>query len=325
MILLIRGDRSKDITIEAGDTLLVNAASQFVEITGSVNRPGIYEILEGEILEDIIDFSLGFNPIANKSNISVTFLDLKQAAIVQKNITSLDQSLENALSINVFNYVSEGTSNVQVLGAVEEPGFYDISKYKNLESLISDLKFVNVYPWLAVLEQFDENKLIKSTILFNLNDPSTYKSIELFPNSKVYFLNISDRSFYTEESFAISESFDLDETTNNKIQDYVLRINFKNDTYKLPIYGKFYVKSFIDFLGLDMTDVDNSVTYVSPLDDTIVSDLYKNMQFTAKKYHTVTFRSPLNNLISVSISGAVEFPGKYTLTSDSTVQDLYEL
>ena len=74
-----------------------------------------------------------------------------------------------------------------------------------------------------------------------------------------------------------------------------------------------------------MTDVDNSVTYVSPLDDTIVSDLYKNMQFTAKKYHTVTFRSPLNNLISVSISGAVEYPGKYTLTSDSTVQDLYEL
>ena len=46
--LLIRGDRSNDLTIEAGDTILINAASQFVEIKGSVNRPAIYEILEDE-------------------------------------------------------------------------------------------------------------------------------------------------------------------------------------------------------------------------------------------------------------------------------------
>ena len=28
--LLIKGDRSNDLTIEAGDTILINAASQFV-------------------------------------------------------------------------------------------------------------------------------------------------------------------------------------------------------------------------------------------------------------------------------------------------------
>ena len=86
--LLIRGDRSKDLTIEAGDTLLINAASQFVEISGAVKRPGIYEILEGETLEDIADFALGFTQTANKSNISVSFLDLKKAAIVKKNINT---------------------------------------------------------------------------------------------------------------------------------------------------------------------------------------------------------------------------------------------
>ena len=82
--LLIKGDRSKDLTIEAGDTLLINAASQFVEISGAVKRPGIYEILEGETLKDIVDFALGFTQTANKSNISVSFLDLNKAAIVKK-------------------------------------------------------------------------------------------------------------------------------------------------------------------------------------------------------------------------------------------------
>ena len=44
-----------------------------------------------------------------------------------------------------------------------------------------------------------------------------------------------------------------------------------------------------------------------------------------KKYNTLSFRSPTNNLISVSISGAVEFPGTYTLSDNSTVGDLYML
>ena len=56
-----------------------------------------------------------------------------------------------------------------------------------------------------------------------------------------------------------------------------------------------------------------------------ISDNYQSMQFTAKKFNTVTFRSPENNLISVSISGAVQYPGVYTLKNNSTVEDLYQL
>ena len=311
--LLIRGDRSKDLTIEAGDTLLINAASQFVEINGAVKRPGIYEILEGEVLEDIVDFALGFTQTANKSNISVSFLDLNKAAIVTKNINNLDQSLKNTLSINVFNYETEDIANIQVLGAVEQPGFYDIKKYTNLEDLIANLEFVDVYPWLGVLEQFDENKLIKSSVLFSLNDPSTYNSVELMPNSKVYFTNINDRSF------------EASEMTKKSVEDFALVINHSQGTFKLPVYGKYSVKSFVDLLGLDMRDVDEKATYISPLEDIVINDNYQSMQFIAAKYNTVSFRSPSNNLITVSVSGAVEFPGTYTLNDDSSVQDLYEL
>jgi protein involved in polysaccharide export with SLBB domain len=311
--LLIRGDRSKDLTIEAGDTLLINAASQFVEINGAVKRPGIYEILEDEILEDIVDFALGFTQTANKSNISVSFLDLNKAVIVKKNTNNLNQSIKNALKIQVFNYINEETANTQVLGAIEQPGFYDIEKYKNLEDLIASLKFVDVYPWLAVLEQFDENKIIKSSVLFSLNDTSTYKSIELMPNSKVYFTNIDDRSF------------NVSEMTKKLINDYELRLNHKQGNFKLPVYGKYSVKSFIDLLGLDMSNVDERATYISPLEDIVINDNYKDMQFTASKFNTLSFRSPDNNLISVSIEGAVEFPGTYTLNDNSSIEDLYQL
>ena len=311
--LLIKGNRSNDLTIEAGDTLLINAASQFVEITGAVKRPGIYEVLEGETINSLVDFALGFNQTANKSNISVSFLDLNEASIVKKNVDTLDQNLQNALSVNVFNYVNEPSANILVQGAIEEPGFYNALKYRKLTDLINDLKFIDVYPWLAVLEQFDENKLIKSTVLFNLNDPNTYTSVELLPNSRIYFANIDTRSF------------DVSETSRKLITEYELRLSHRQGNFRLPVYGKYSVSSFINLLGLDMSDVDNIATYVSPLKNIVVNDNYKNMQYIAEKYNTVNFRSFDNDLIDVSISGAVDFPGTYVLNDDATIEDLYQL
>jgi polysaccharide export outer membrane protein len=49
------------------------------------------------------------------------------------------------------------------------------------------------------------------------------------------------------------------------------------------------------------------------------------MQFVAKKYNIVTFRSPVNDLITVTIRGAVDFPGTYTINSESVLSDLYAL
>ena len=311
--LLIKGNRSNDLTIEAGDTLLINAASQFVEITGAVKRPGIYEVLEGETINSLVDFALGFNQTANKSNISVSFLDLNEASIVKKNVDTLDQNLQNALSVNVFNYVNEPSANILVQGAIEEPGFYNALKYRKLTDLINDLKFIDVYPWLAVLEQFDENKLIKSTVLFNLNDPNTYTSVELLPNSRIYFANIDTRSF------------DVSETSRKLITEYELSLSHRQGNFRLPVYGKYSVSSFINLLGLDMSDVDNIATYVSPLKNIVVNDNYKNMQYIAEKYNTVNFRSFNNDLIEVSISGAVDFPGTYVLNDDATIEDLYQL
>ena len=311
--LLIRGDRSNDLTIEAGDTILINAATQFVEIDGAVNRPAIYEILEGEKIGDIVSFALGFTQTANKSNISISYLDLDNALVVTKTKVSLDQNLKNVLAVDVFNYVSEDKLSIKVSGAIEEPGFYDLEKYKNLEDLLEDLKFVDVYPWLGVLEQFDDNNLIKSTVLFNLNDKSTYQSIALLPNSRIYFANIDDRSF------------EVGAMALNMIDEYSLTLNFKEDSFQMPIIGKFSVKSFTDLLGFDMDNIDKNATYISPFDSLIIVDDFNNMNYVAKKYHNISFRSPVNDLISVSVSGAVDYPGNYTLKSDSTLYDLYKL
>ena len=312
--LLIDGDRTNDITIESGDVIVIGAASKFIDITGMVKRPGTYETIPGEDLSDILKFALGFSGGANTNKITLDKLDLESSSIIKIITNNTAYSLKDILSVNVFSYQNDNTSNVLVNGAVEEPGYYKLEDYVSLEELITDLNFINVYPWLAVLEQFDEDNMAKSTILFNLNDPNTFRSIKLLPNSRLFFANINSRRYGGVSDMA-----------KGLIADYDLRINHKQGTYTLPVFGRFDVKSFVDYLGLDMSDVEDEATYISPLDNIIIKDDYKNMQFTAKKYNTVSFRSPVNDLIRVTIRGAVDYPGTYTMNAGSVINDLYEL
>lgn len=311
--LLIDGDRSNDLTIESGDVIIVDAASKFISIAGQVKRPGVYEILPGEKLSDLLRYALGFSGGANFEKITLDKLDPTSSSIVNIITNDTSYNLKNILSVNVYPYQNDNKSDIRVLGAVEEPGYYKLEDYDSLGDLLNDLNFIDVYPWLAILEQFDDNNKTKTSVLFNLNDPSTYKSIKLLPNSKIFFANINSREFLAEEM------------TLELIQDYALNINHKQGSFKLPVFGNYSVKSFIDLLGLDMSDVDNKATYISPLEDLVITNDYRDMRFSAKKYSTLSFRSPIDDLIEVSISGAVEYPGIYTLQPNGTLEDLYSM
>ena len=251
--------------------------------------------------------------MANKSNINLSVLDTNLSTIKNKNVDSLSTGLSNILTVNVNTYVNKNIASISVAGSIKEPGLYEFGDNDSLAEFINELEFVDVYPWLAVLSQFDEDNLVKTSTLFSLKDPNTYKSIKLLPNSRLYFANINTREF------------DTDLVTKELISDYGLRINHKQGTFNLPVFGKFSVSSFIKLLGLDMSYVEDEATYISPLENVVIVDDYKNMQFIASKYNTINFRSPVNDLINISIGGAIDYPGSYTLQSDSTLQDLYNL
>ena len=312
--LLINGDRSDDVTIESGDVIVIDPAQQFINITGQVKRPAIYEVRKDETLSDLINFALGFTQTANKSNISLRMLDIKSSSVKNISVSNQESNLSNVLSVDVNPYVNKDIASIRISGSIKEPGFYPINSNETLEDVINKLEFVDVYPWLAVLEQFDDDNLVKSVTLFNLKDPNTYRSVKILPNSRLFFANIKTRAYNSVSSMA-----------KGLIADYDLRLNHKQGTYTLPVFGRFDVKSFVDYLGLDMSDVEDEATYISPLDSIVIKDDYKNMQFTAKKYNTISFRSPVNDLITVTIRGAVDFPGTYTMNAGSVIDDLYKL
>ena len=62
-----------------------------------------------------------------------------------------------------------------------------------------------------------------------------------------------------------------------------------------------------------MITIDHTSNLISPLENIIVNDNYEKMQFVMQKNIILFLRSPINDLIQVNITGAVEYPGTYTL------------
>ena len=146
--LLINGDRSKDISVEAGDVILIEPADQFVRLSGSIRRPAIYEIIEGEELKDLIKFGLGFQE-TTPSDITLKMLDRKTRTFINKKVSDLSTDLSDVFSVDVYPsykrgfynfYASEVTPandliNVYVSGAVKSPGTYTLESNTTLDEL----------------------------------------------------------------------------------------------------------------------------------------------------------------------------------------------
>jgi polysaccharide biosynthesis/export protein len=115
--LLMRGDKSRDISLLPGDVILIPAVNRQVAIMGSVSVPGIYEIKENSTLEDLIGFAGGLSPVAlgGKATVeriqdrairSVTEFDLNEQGLKKKlmegdlvSIRPLTARFENAVTL----------------------------------------------------------------------------------------------------------------------------------------------------------------------------------------------------------------------------------
>ena len=344
--LLIHGDRSNDYALDAGDTILVDSANNFVKLNGSVNRPMVYEILKSDKLEDIIDYGLGFKNTSNKSNILLSVLNLENSSIDTMQVSDMSTSLKDVISVSIFDYINENRSGIQVYGAVQEPGNYSLNKFKNLENLINSMNFIDVYPYLAVLEKFDRKSLKRETILFNLNDKSTFKNILLTENSKIYFLGIDSPERYllpkkpdlelvqTEDISLQKEDISLKvipvlldtkmlDASKLLVNSFSLSLQHKDGNYLMPVFGSYSIMDFVNYLGLDMSLSSPIATFISASEEEVMQMDYQDMNFETNKFQTVLFKNTLNDLISVEVAGAVNYPSIYTLRPGTSIEQLY--
>jgi len=144
---LLRGDATRDIRMQAGDTIFVPVAGPMVAVVGEVRRQAIYELKTERTIRDVLAMAGGIAPSAYRRRIQVERLEGNLArVVVDLNLEEVETSLSSfALQdgdiLRILPILPEVENAVQVTGNVQRPGKYEWKPGLTVGSLIPDEKF----------------------------------------------------------------------------------------------------------------------------------------------------------------------------------------
>jgi protein involved in polysaccharide export with SLBB domain len=151
--LLIDGKYKLDKRLRSGDVIFVESIKNVVTIDGAVKRPAKYELMEGENLDKVIDYSNGIKQTADLQNVSLErMLDgsLKSIKVVNTSQFNSIEAIDGDLVyIREFSY-----RTATITGAVYKPGQYTMAAGETIQDLIDKAGGFtdNAYPFGAVYE-----------------------------------------------------------------------------------------------------------------------------------------------------------------------------
>jgi protein involved in polysaccharide export with SLBB domain len=138
--LLVHGDKSNDMKLLAEDVLYIPAAGGQVAITGSVRKPAIYEIRDGETIGDLIDAAGKTSALSSTARISLDRVaDNKREAIeFGFDTTGLAAKLADGDILRVSAILPAYQKTVTLRGNVANPGHFGWHPEMRLSELIPD-------------------------------------------------------------------------------------------------------------------------------------------------------------------------------------------
>ncbi len=137
--------------LEPGDVIFVPTMGRRVTVVGEIVRPAIYELKDGEDLEDLIDFAGGLTPAASPDNISITrTLPVSRRTAAGNNTTFVTvdyrdilsgtrpaEVMENGDSVTVFGILGPIRNSVSLVGPVWQPGRYEFNPGMTLQDVVA--------------------------------------------------------------------------------------------------------------------------------------------------------------------------------------------
>tara|TARA_B100000427_G_scaffold34558_1_gene25095 strand:+ start:147 stop:2051 length:1905 start_codon:yes stop_codon:yes gene_type:complete len=305
-----------DFRLIDGDTIHIPPVKNRVEIQGSILRPGYYELLQGDSLNDLINYAAGLKPKAS-SIISLDTVIPFENRTSQDNIISslnIDLNVANDIKLNngdkvMVREIGDSNSKVEIFGRVKVPGLYSAT-----------------------------NMTLKDILDFagGFDDPVFRKTIR---EDEIIILRKDENRFYSQEiksTYADADKIDLN--INDKIFVYE-SINYRNSpTYRVegevvkpgtyPLRKGITLQQALSLAG--------GLTELSTINNIIISQEFTeidetDLEFTEVKNvanfdldfelssNTVIKALPFENVVSVE--GNVYKPGLVAFVKGITMSD----
>jgi len=322
--LLLKGDKSKDKILQAGDIIFIPVTGPLAGIAGNLRRPAIYEMKGKYNLGSLIDLSGGLIPSAYTQQIQVErIIKGESQIVVDLNVKDLAASknflLQDADLVKVFSIVDKDLNAIYLNGNVKRPGKYEFKPGMRVKDLLKDPKEVlaETFFGYALIKRLNPPGLGSYLIPFNLGklllENDANNNIVLRPQDSVY---IFSRWFFEDRPFVAIEGevrnggkFDLAE--NMKVKDAILTAgDLAKDAY-LP-------KAEIIRRGKNR---EYKTIYFN-VAKALAGDPEENLPLQTEDRIIIHSLWEERWKEMVSISGEVKKPNEYLLTESMTVSDL---
>jgi protein involved in polysaccharide export with SLBB domain len=146
--LLLKGEKSKDVRLLAGDVIFIPAAGSQVALTGSVGKPAIYELKRDRkgaetenTMSQLLEFSGGLSTVASNSRVSIERIEDRQAREAMEvplDAGGLGTLLRDGDLVRVLPIVPVYQKTVTLRGNLANPGRFSWRPGMKLSDLIPD-------------------------------------------------------------------------------------------------------------------------------------------------------------------------------------------
>lgn len=146
----LKGDKSRDIRLQPGDTVFVPVIGRVAGIAGNVKRPAIYELKEEKTMGDLIALAEGFLPTGYLQRVQISRVEAHEKKVVADfNIDprgvgkSLDQvvaaiPIQDMDVVKIFPISTTLRDHVRLNGYVLRPGDYALQPGMRLSRLLAE-------------------------------------------------------------------------------------------------------------------------------------------------------------------------------------------
>ncbi len=189
---LIKGDKSKDVRLLAGDVIYFPPVGAMVAISGSVNTQAIFELKANDKLSDVLNLAGGLTNVAAAQTVSVERIyehTVRKVDEFQLDKKGLESPMRDGDVVS-FNSISPRFDNaVKLQGAVASPMRYVWKEGMRITDLLKDNNSLipgaywavqnsgtidsrhnkNLVNWdYAVVQRMNNQKLSNTLVAFNL-------------------------------------------------------------------------------------------------------------------------------------------------------------
>jgi protein involved in polysaccharide export with SLBB domain len=324
---LINGNKKNDIRLMDEDVIKINTYSVRIELKGEVKKPGLYDVVTGETLGEILRYAGGFTDNAYTARIQVyknTSKDRKVTTVNEGQIETLRP--QKGDSYIVGKILNRFTNRISIKGAVYRPGEYELKEGMTLLQLINEADGIreDAFTSRASLHRLKED-LSPEIISFDLEKlrSGEMKDILLKREDRINIFSKFDlkEGYYVSVEGEISTPGIFLYEEGMTVQDLVLMAGGLKESASIK---RVEISRRVKDAGNDSSNIKTAIIYQQDITLNL-KDSTGIPKFVLMPFDEVSIRPAPGYFVqkNVVIEGEIIYSGKYTLEAkNDRISDL---